>query len=466
MMMIMMLSQMIVTAMVVMTTTTTTRVNACATFGERSIHHLRRSLPQSSTFPSCRTREQRQFVAFIRPSLVHATNRYHHRRHHLNLQPQQPQVSSRDNSDTAAATKPSLSPPGPMPKPLLLDFLSPLLYKVERFVVSRMILPTTVPTNTTTTTASPLLVVAHHNHNNHTNDDDDDDTVFDHSLWNAVLQRHVQPYPPETIGSIPNVTVVDYDGVARDPDFARYLQHLNHHAPVLTISKKENQPGALLLRLDLSPTEELAFWINAYNALCISMIVQARKQQQQQQQQQSPPITSINDVSKNQPQPVWDQVAGSIGGVPLTLNDIEHGHLRRLFPKEPRIHACIVCASASCPNLRREAFVGNLVSQQMDEQMTDWMSHHPYKGLYWDPINHRVYLSRIFLWFASDFERNLVPDSSSSSSLLSWLSRYVTNPEVAQALNGSTTKNGGRPVSIRYFDYDWTLNQKTHATPQ
>ena len=353
-------------------------------------------------------------------------------------------TTSITSTATATANRPPLSVPHPRPPSMWwLDVMSPLLYKIEQFVVNRMILPT-VPATTTVDT----MVNSHHHDDHH---HDDTNKVFDHSLWNAVLQRHVQPYPPETIGTIPKVTVVDYDGVARDPDFAQYLQHLRDHTPILLLRAQEEERP--LLRLDLAPAEELAFWINAYNALCISLIVQARQQRQ-------PLLTSINDLSQNQAQPVWDQVAGSIGGVELTLNDIEHGHLRRLFPNEPRIHACIVCASASCPNLRREAFVGTKVYEQMDDQMTDWMSN-PYKGLYWDPRSHRVYLSRILLWFASDFERNLVP-ASSSSSLLSWLSRYVTDPSVAQALQTANHQNS-RPLSIRYFDYDWTLNQKTDA---
>ena len=41
---------------------------------------------------------------------------------------------------------------------------------------------------------------------------------------------------------------------------------------------------------------------------------------------------------------VWDMPAGVVGGRVVSLNDIEHVELRGTW-NEPKLHACIVCAS-------------------------------------------------------------------------------------------------------------------------
>ncbi len=47
--------------------------------------------------------------------------------------------------------------------------------------------------------------------------------------------------------------------------------------------------------------------------------------------------------------------------------------------EDSRLHACIVCASVSCPNVRREAYRVDRLAQQMDDQVGDFLSN-PKKG--------------------------------------------------------------------------------------
>ena len=92
-------------------------------------------------------------------------------------------------------------------------------------------------------------------------------------------------------------------------------------------------------------TEQLAYWINAYNAFTVELILDHY------------PVASIRDIKEGVPfiNSVWDIDFIKIEGKTYSLNDIEHRILRREFD-EPRIHFAIVCASISCPKLRNEAF--------------------------------------------------------------------------------------------------------------
>jgi len=115
-------------------------------------------------------------------------------------------------------------------------------------------------------------------------------------------------------------------------------------------------------------------------------------------------LKSIHELSAPKLK-VWDQQAGVIGGREVTLNTVEHELLRGAWD-EPNVHACIVCASASCPNLREAAFTADGLAAQMAERMQRFVGSSPTrlnsKGLLF-AADGVFRLSRIFLWFWDDF---------------------------------------------------------------
>ena len=108
---------------------------------------------------------------------------------------------------------------------------------------------------------------------------------------------------------------------------------------------------------------------------------------------------------------------------------------------EPRIHVAIVCASVSCPDLRREAYSSGKLNEQLDDQMEKFLRSRE-KGMKLDERKNRVYLSAIFKWFAEDFE--------SRGGVLKYIGQYVTAKE-RKVLNNSKIK-------ISYLYYNWKIN--------
>ena len=94
---------------------------------------------------------------------------------------------------------------------------------------------------------------------------------FSHKDWDAVLRAHVKP--GGEVNDIRDCTTVDYAGIAKDAKFAAYLK-------ALAAADVDNLPVP----------ERLALWLNAYNALCISLIIE-------QEKSRGAPISSINDIS-------------------------------------------------------------------------------------------------------------------------------------------------------------------------
>jgi hypothetical protein len=102
-----------------------------------------------------------------------------------------------------------------------------------------------------------------------------------------------------------------------------------------------------------------------------------------------------------------------------------------------------VCASLSCPPLRREPYRPEKLDAQLDDNMRRWLAD-PRKGVAVDAASGTLRVSAIFKWFAEDFE--------AQGGVLAFVERY--GPDEARAL---LRERGGR-VRVRHLDYDWTLN--------
>ena len=136
-----------------------------------------------------------------------------------------------------------------------------------------------------------------------------------HEDWTALLSVHVS-----------EAGFADYRGFQRDSiKLDQYLEKLSNHPP--------NQDK-------WSEEEQLAYWINAYNAYTVKLILMHY------------PVRSIKDIGSSIQIPFvnspWDIKFIQIGDKKLDLNNIEHSILRKEF-EEPRIHFAINCASFSCP---------------------------------------------------------------------------------------------------------------------
>jgi hypothetical protein len=222
---------------------------------------------------------------------------------------------------------------------------------------------------------------------------------LDEALYAELLLQHTRAVA-DTAG-----TRVDYAGLARAPDWKRLIRSLARAEPAVLGTRDER----------------LAFWINAYNILAIDLVLRHH------------PVASIRDIGSLW-RPVWEREAGLVGGVAHSLGQIEHEILRPLG--EPRIHLAIVCASTSCPSLRREPFTGAGLQEQLDDATRIFLASEA-KGLRLEDDGIRI--SRIFDWFEEDFE--------AGGGVLAFVRRHAP-PSERQRVQGR----------VRYLDYDWRLN--------
>ena len=221
-----------------------------------------------------------------------------------------------------------------------------------------------------------------------------------HQAFDELLKKHVS-----------KDGIVNYKGFIQDKaKLDKYCELLSNNAPD---------------RSKWSKDEQLAYWINAYNAFTVKLIVD------------NYPVKSIQDLHPTVKIPlintVWHIKFFKIGGKEASLDEIEHKILRKEF-EEPRIHFAINCASFSCPPLLNEAFVPEKINQQLDLVARTFINDPKRNKISAD----KVEISSIFSWFKEDFTKN--------GSLIDYLNQY--------------SKVKIKPnAKVSHLDYDWSLNE-------
>lgn len=225
-----------------------------------------------------------------------------------------------------------------------------------------------------------------------------DSKPVSHEKWNALLKKYVD-----------SNGLVDYQGFLNDSlNLNEYLDLLKQHHPN---------------KLNWTENERLAYWINAYNAFTIQLIIR------------NYPVASIREIAGKIPfiNSAWDLKFIEIEGALYDLNNIEHGIIRKRF-NEPRIHFALVCAALSCPRLRNEAYTALQLDTQLEEAAFEFFNDTSKNNI----TPEHAELSLILKWYSGDF-------ISSETTLRDYVNRYS-----AQKL--------GANADIDYMDYNWSLN--------
>lgn len=213
-------------------------------------------------------------------------------------------------------------------------------------------------------------------------------TGVNHARWNSLLQKNV----------LKNGNV-NYKGFQKDSkELKLYLNELSSNAPTKSWSRNAT----------------LAYWINAYNAYTVQLILN------------NYPTKSIKDIKDP-----WSKKFISIGAKKYSLEEIENDILRKM--NEPRIHFAINCASVSCPELLNEAFTESKMEKQFVMVTKNFINDKTKNTI----SANKIEVSKIFDWFAADFK--------SKGDVIDFLNLY------------STTKISSN-AKISYKNYNWNLN--------
>lgn len=212
---------------------------------------------------------------------------------------------------------------------------------------------------------------------------------LNHQILDSLLQKHVS-----------DKGKVNYKGLKNDKArLDRYCQLLSANPPQEGWSKEET----------------MAYWINAYNAFTLKLVVD------------NYPTKSIMNFDRGK---TWDVRRISIGDKKYSLNNLENDILRPQY-KDPRIHFAINCAAKSCPPLWNHAYTAENLEATLEARTRAFVNDPKQNSL----SSNRAVVSKIFEWYAADF-----------GTLTQFLNKYADNRMSNVAV-------------ISYNVYNWDLNE-------
>ncbi len=165
--------------------------------------------------------------------------------------------------------------------------------------------------------------------------------------------------------------------------------------------------------------EQLAFYINAYNAWILHEALGKY------------PTKSVKDLLFT----FFTSQRIKVAGEPMSFSHLEKDVVRPKFG-DPRVHFALNCASRSCPPLNPEAFRGDKLDAQLDKLATAFVNSP--KGVDYSTEKKTAALSAIFDWYKDDFKAAGGPVG-------------FVNKRRSEPLPNDT--------KITYQTYDWSLNE-------
>ncbi len=233
-------------------------------------------------------------------------------------------------------------------------------------------------------------------------------TAVDHSSFDSLLQKYVD-----------DKGMVAYAKWKASDTDVKALDHYLVSLGCVDLTKAATKEG------------QLAYWINAYNALTIRGILREY------------PTTSIRKhTAKVLGYNIWKDLLLVVDNQPMSLDAIEHQVLRKLG--EPRIHFAIVCASAGCPPLRNKAYTAEKLGEQLDETAKAFFANPA--NLKLDPRTRTVQISQILEWFGKDF-------AATTPEQVAAVRKHFPKPDESAWV-------AEKGVTVKYLDYDWSLNDQ------
>ena len=219
---------------------------------------------------------------------------------------------------------------------------------------------------------------------------------FTHALLEQVVSVHV-----DAAGN------VDYKAIAADrATLDAYVAAVAAVSPALFPTKND----------------ALAYYINAYNALAITGVIDR------------PGLKSVEDNLFG----FFYGTKYALGKKKMSLYDLENRVVRKVYA-DPRVHFALNCQSAGCPRLPQHAFTAAGLDAELDAASREF-ANNPAKVNAEGGVAH---LSQICEWYAEDFK--------AAGGAVAFMNTY------GAALPAD--------AKVAFIPYDWSLSAQAGRGP-
>jgi len=199
----------------------------------------------------------------------------------------------------------------------------------------------------------------------------------------------------------------------------------------------------------LSRDEQIAFWLNAYNALVLRTVIDHYPILGKAAPY---PPKSIRQVSGS-----FERLTHRIAGRTLTLDQIEQTVLSGF--NDPRVYFALGRAAVGSGRLRSEAFAPERIEQQLAETAAECVTRA--QCIRVDREGGKVYASSIFSWREKEFAAAYADKAPAAFASRSPIERAIVAyvlPNLLPSEKEFLTKN---TFQVVYTPFDWNLNDLT-----
>lgn len=191
---------------------------------------------------------------------------------------------------------------------------------------------------------------------------------------------------------------------------------------------------------------QLAFWINAYNATTLALVVHHLPKPGADADNPWPDFSVMHSVEG-----FWQGYAFEVAGEWLTIDAMQKQKLAALG--EPRIHFAINCASVSCPPLSAQVYTAENLDAQLSRAVRHFVADEQQVQITatgWTGSGRLATLNPIMQWYRQDF-------GGSDDSVREFLANHAADETRAANL---------RKAKLAYAEYDWGLNRSASIADQ
>lgn len=230
--------------------------------------------------------------------------------------------------------------------------------------------------------------------------------VIDHSDWQKFLNKCV-------LTNDENINLVDYSHLT-DDDYALLQQYIDKMAKIDIDKYNRN--------------EQLAFWINLYNALTVQVIADYYPIGSIEEINISPGLFSLGP---------WGKKLVTINGIPLSLEEIQNRIIRPIW-NDPRTLYALNNGSIGAANLSKRAYRGPTIDSDLNEAAFGYINS--LRGV--QVIEGALIVSKIYDWFNEDF-------GGTKKDVIAHLKQFAKEPLLSQLKHVNNIDN---------YVYNWHLN--------
>jgi hypothetical protein len=230
--------------------------------------------------------------------------------------------------------------------------------------------------------------------------------IISHQLWQDFLNRRI-------ITSPENINLVDYEHFSQTDlnllkDYLRDMAQININ--------------------NYNRAEQLAYWINVYNALTVQTIANYYPISTVQEINISPGLFSVGP---------WGANLITIKKTTLSLDDINNRIIRPIW-NDPRTHYALNNGSIGAPNLNKNAYHGYDLEVQLNKAALTYVNS--LRGV--SVIEGRLIISKLYDWYEEDF-------GGTKQDVITHLLQFAKEPLQSQLKHTNT---------IDSYVYNWHLN--------